>query len=404
MRLYHRRIVLISAILAAGWVFFLLSVGAGNFSHAAAESPDSTDAHAGSAPANGTPLPDTGQTQSYTSTFGEDSDYLINPPSYTKLNANGDDLPDTATSWVMVRDNVTQLIWEVKTDDGSIHDRDKTYTWQNAQDVFIAAVNAEAFGGHSDWRMPTIKELAFITDLGRYSPAINTDYFPNTLLSWPYVYWSSTTYAYYSDYAWRVYFYYGYEHRYFKSDSYHARAVRGGQAGSLDHLVINGDGTVTDTITGFMWQQGTDGLMTWEAGISYCEALSLAGYDDWRLPNRRELHSIVDYSRYNPAIDTAVFPGTVSSGYCSSTTYAARTDLAWKVYFDHGGNVSILKSGSHYVRAVRAGQARLLGHLVAGPGIDLGSRGFHADHVGHAGYSRGCGDLHLAAGRKNRDL
>ena len=74
------------------------------------------------------PVPDTGQTQSYTDTFGEDSDYLINPPSYTKLDANGNDLPNDATEWIMVRDNVTGLIWEVKTNDGSVHDKGKTYT------------------------------------------------------------------------------------------------------------------------------------------------------------------------------------------------------------------------------------------------------------------------------------
>ena len=52
----------------------------------------------------------TGQTQSYTDTFGEDSGYTINPKSYTKLYAQGNDLPDSAVSWVMVRDNVTGLI------------------------------------------------------------------------------------------------------------------------------------------------------------------------------------------------------------------------------------------------------------------------------------------------------
>ena len=69
------------------------------------------------------PVPDTGQTEFYTDTFGEDSDYLINPPSYAKLDACGNPLLYTATSWVMVRDNVTGLIWEVKTDDGSVHDK-----------------------------------------------------------------------------------------------------------------------------------------------------------------------------------------------------------------------------------------------------------------------------------------
>ncbi|MBF0201707.1 MAG: hypothetical protein HQK66_10430 [Desulfamplus sp.] len=55
---------------------------------------------------------------------GQDGNYIINPRSYTKLDDQGNDLPITATSWTMVRDNVTGLIWEVKTRDGSIHDRD----------------------------------------------------------------------------------------------------------------------------------------------------------------------------------------------------------------------------------------------------------------------------------------
>ena len=88
------------------------------------------------------PLADTGQTKCYDNDseipcpqsgedfYGQDGNYLINPPSYTKLDADGNDLPDTAVSWVMVRDNVTGLIWEVKTDDVSIHDKDNLYDWQ----------------------------------------------------------------------------------------------------------------------------------------------------------------------------------------------------------------------------------------------------------------------------------
>ena len=76
------------------------------------------------------PVPDTGVTQCYDNEgeiacpqpgedfYGQDGSYLINPHSYTKLDANRNDLPDSATSWVTVRDNVTGLIWEVKTDDG----------------------------------------------------------------------------------------------------------------------------------------------------------------------------------------------------------------------------------------------------------------------------------------------
>ena len=125
------------------------------------------------------------------------------------------------------------------------------------------------------------------------------------------------------------------------------RAVRGGQHDSLVPLWINGDGTVTDTSTGLMWQQQTAGAMTWEAAISYCEGLSLGGYDDWRLPNRNELQSLVDYTRYNPAIDTAAFPDTMSSDYWSSTTIRQRVPVhAWCVDFSMATSTSADKSDS----------------------------------------------------------
>ena len=180
----------------------------------------------------GTPLPDTGQTESYTVTSGEDSDYLINPPSYTKLDAAGNDLPNTATEWVMVRDNVTQLIWEVKTDDGSIHDRDNAYYWRSHfwgwSEVldFIKAVNAENFGGYSDWRMPDMKELTSIVDLGRCNPAINTDFFPNTVCRH---FWSSTTYWMATDNTLCVEFGSGDDGYIEKWERLYVRAVRTGQ-------------------------------------------------------------------------------------------------------------------------------------------------------------------------------
>ncbi len=99
-------------------------------------------------------------------------------------------LPDDAPwPWAMVRDNITGLIWEVKTDDGSIHDKDNTYNRSDAQDVFIAGLNSGQFGGHSDWRLPTVKELVSIVNRGSFNPAINTAYFPNTQ---PQYHWSST--------------------------------------------------------------------------------------------------------------------------------------------------------------------------------------------------------------------
>ena len=322
------------------------------------------------------PLPDTGQTKCYNDSdeipcpapgeafYGQDGNYLINPPSYTKLDADGNDLPDTAASWVMVRDNVTGLIWEVKTDDGSIHDKDDQYSWQDAQDVFITQVNAENFGGHSDWRMPTPKELASITMLGRYDPAADTAYFPNCRSSH---YWSSSPLAGGSGYAWYVDFNYGLVGNSNKTDNhFYVRCVRAGPSGSLDHLTLNEDGTVTDTSTGLTWQQtGPESSQkTWEEALAYAEGLVFAGYDDWRLPNARELQSIVDYSKNDPAIDTNYFPNCRSPYYWSSSPYAYASSFAWDVNFSYGYVHLPIKTSHHYVRCVRAGPSRSLGHLI----------------------------------------
>ena len=122
-------------------------------------------------------------------------------------------------------------------------------------------------------------------------------------------------------------------------------------------FVDNGDSSVTDTETGLMWQQTTAAdEMTWEEAISYCESLTLAGYSDWRLPNRVELQSLLDYTRYDPAIDTMAFPDTKSAYYWSSTTFVYETTRAWRVRFYDGVVFMYNKPKTHYVRAVRGGQ------------------------------------------------
>ena len=118
----------------------------------------------------------------------------------------------------------------------------------------------------------------------------------------------------------------------------------------------NGDGTVTDGNTGLMWQQGEPGSMNWEDAISYCEDLSLAGYADWRLPNIKELRSIVDDGLYDPVIDTNYFPDVDTWNYWSSTTSASDSFNAWYVRFDYGYVYNANKSNGHYVRCVRGGQ------------------------------------------------
>ncbi len=341
------------------------------------------------------PVPDTGQTKCYDvagnvitcpspgqALYGQDANYSIYPMSFTKLDGSGNTLPDSATSWVMVKDNVTGLIWEVKTSIGKgknyndPHNADNTYIWYDSNPAtnggnagtpgtgtdtedFIKALNDARYGGYSDWRMPTIKELAYIVNysIPYPGPTIDTGYFPNTAASW---YWSSTTYAGGTHGAWPVDFDHGYDDGHYKYNDFYVRAVRGGQSGALGYSVIwpfdtigsglsdavatatggyadNGDGTVTDTSTGLMWQQqACSSTQTWEQALAYCEGLNLGGHTDWRLPTIKELRSLVDYSRYNPAINTTYFPNAAASWYWSSTTGAHGTYFAWVVGFGLG--------------------------------------------------------------------
>jgi len=349
-------------------------------------------------------LPDTGQTRCYDDSqeitcpspsegfYGQDANYApCNPQSYTKLDLNGNDLPDDAPwPWAMVRDDVTGLIWEVKeSKDGTQnynnpHDADNRYTWYDGSfgkpgtgtdtEDFINAHNSAQFGGYNDWRLPTIKELSLIidSDIPEPGPTINTDYFPNTGLS--FYYWSSNIFPWHES-AWAVYFGnggVGHSNANF-TDYYYARAVRGGQ--STNNFTDNLDGTVSDTSTGLMWQQATaPGTYDWEQALTYCENLILNNdgewtsgtpnasgikYDDWRLPNRNELQSIADYSTSNPSIDTSFFPTTFSYRYWQSTTLAGDPRYSMSIQFDYGGVTNFnnyYKSSTYYVRAVRIGQ------------------------------------------------
>ena len=327
-------------------------------------------------------VPDTGQTKCYDDAgdeinpcplpgepfYGQDANYSINTSSYTKLDKNGNDISDYATSWAMVRDNFTRFIWEVKTNDRSIHDWDDEYNWHEAHDIFIAQLNAERFGGFSDWRLPTVLELASITDKGRFYPSIETDYFPNTKL---WYYWSDTTYAYPTVNAWLIHFYYGPDGQDDKLNNYHVRAVRSGQSliDPSDNFLLNIDGTVTDKNTGLTWQRETGGTMNWQDALSYCESLSLGGYDNWRLPTIEELRSIVNYRTFDPAIASIFVQDpdneqyyTIDGLYWSSTTYAYYTDRAWgTTYFHYGYSTHNHKFDKFNVRAVRSGQSDTVG-------------------------------------------
>jgi hypothetical protein len=135
-------------------------------------------------------------------------------------------------------------------------------------------------------------------------------------------------------------------------------------------FVNHGDGTVTHSPTGLMWKHCTEGLsgptcsggsalsLYWSPALSAATASTFAGYTDWRLPNKKELESLVDDTCANPAINEAVFPGTpLDSAWTSSTHEGYSTD-GFAIWFANGASVALNKQNSQRVlRLVRNGQS-----------------------------------------------
>ena len=93
----------------------------------------------------------------------------------------------------------------------------------------------------------------------------------------------------------------------------------------------------------------------WESALTYCENLILppGGYTDWRLPDVKELRSIVDNSRYDPAIYTEFFPGTETDYYWWTSSSFLWNDSAWFVAFYNGYTYINSKMDAYYARCVR---------------------------------------------------
>jgi len=163
-------------------------------------------------------VPKTGQTTSYAT--GDDGDLEKGTP------ASGDRFTNTPGTSNSVTDNGTGLIWikshaAIGTVGG--YNFANTMTWANAL-LAVAALNAANYDGSNQWRLPNIKELQSIVDYGRVNPSINTTYFTSQSDG----YWSGTTVAGVTDYAWSVYFSYGSVYSVYKGSGIYVRPVRGG--------------------------------------------------------------------------------------------------------------------------------------------------------------------------------
>ena len=276
------------------------------------------------APRSMAALPDTGQAASATATFGEDADYLINAPAFTD---NGDGT---------VTDAVTGLMWQ-KVDSGEM-------TWESA----MAGAAALTLGGYTDWRLPTPMEAFGILDHGR-NPALNPAYFQDNASGTSQYWWTTDPFGTDLTRVWATNSGGGMgPHSKTQTVSaggtsrFCARYVRGAKAWNTHTYYNNGDGTVTDLDTGLMWTQAPGSAMTWNAAIAWAEGLTTGGYTDWRLPNVKELQSIVDITQAvattaaasKAPVNRLLFPGTTATAHWSSTPLRSPTlTSAWLVEF-----------------------------------------------------------------------
>lgn len=128
-------------------------------------------------------------------------------------------------------------------------------------------------------------------------------------------------------------------------------------------FTVHGNGTVTDKKTGLMWKVCSEGRnwragacagilhsFDWQDALDHAQSVRYLGYSDWRLPNMKELSSIVEYQCYNPSINLSIFPRTPARSFWSSSP----SDDTVNFYF--GGSSTTSKDYSAYVRLVRGGQ------------------------------------------------
>ncbi|MBF0539427.1 MAG: DUF1566 domain-containing protein, partial [Nitrospirae bacterium] len=346
---------------------------------------------AGAAHAATVSLPQTGQTTSYAA--GDDGALQ-----------KGVAWPNprfTVNSDQTVNDNLTGLVWTKDAGTPTVGScAGGKMTWQAALD-YVSCLNTANYLGYNDWRMPNVNELESLVNAEQATPAtwLFLQVFANVQSN---AYWSSTSYASNTSYAWFVSMVDGNVSGsgLVKSRTYYVWPVRAGQSGAFGNSFIwftgqtatytvgddgtlqkgmvwpnprftdNGNQTVTDNLTGLVWTRhaGTPtvgscvgGAMTWQAAFSYVACLNTAnylGYNNWRLPNRKELFSLVDHGMYNPSLPSGhPFSYVQTDDYWSSTSLANNTSYAWVVYSYDGYVNYSFKTGSLYVWPVRTWSA-----------------------------------------------
>ncbi len=309
------------------------------------------------------PVVDSGQTTAYGSYAGQDAHYSANTPSY-KDNGDG-----------TVSDLVTDLMW---TQDPGV---------KMTFDEAVAGASKCKVGGYEDWRLPTIKELYSLIQLNGTDPdPTSTDasglkpFIDDAMFKFTYgkqedgdriidsQFATSTQYVSTTMSGAKTMFGvnfadgrikgYGIEDpRGRGKKTFYVLYVRGASEYGQNKFKDNGNGTVADEATGLTWMQADSGKgMDWPSALAYAEAMEFAGHSDWRLPNAKELQSIIDYTRSPDTTDSAaidpIFEATEIQNeggkkdfaqYWTSSSHLSSRGSDTAVYFAFGRSLGFMK-------------------------------------------------------------
>ncbi|MBR6421898.1 DUF1566 domain-containing protein [bacterium] len=238
---------------------------------------------------------------------GQDAGYIFRkscvPKSFEKIEKAENDV----TPYQQIKDNNTGLTWILTSESGESYDDIAPYCEETLSEY--------AGGG---WRMPTPAEFLTIADHDIFNnlnsgKEIKSVYFT---VDWEGTesFWTSDKNFYYDTYTGSI----GSDGQ---SDYKALLCVKGdkyGEVAASDYTSKNENGQemIFDSKTNLFWQKTSVSGKTWPEALAYCEGLNYAGHDDWRLPNKNELASLVDYSKSNPA---SSFPGLPAENFVTST-------------------------------------------------------------------------------------
>ena len=275
--------------------------------------------------------------------FGQDTQYT------GKCTAQSFTAGTGAQSGTVI-DNNTGLVWEQSPSED-------TYTWDDASN-HCADLNSSKYGGIKTWRVPSPLEFMTIVDNSMYNPATNSNFTGMPTSSSSY-FWTSKEYKGDASYAYVFVPYYGNYHgydssAYSKTETYKVLCVSGDEiqpAISSDFTTSSDGKFVTDNRTGLMWQKEYVTDKTWQQALKYCEDSTYAGYSDWRLPNKNELFSLMNYEKSDSPY--SYFPDTPIGWFWSSSTNVCYTNGAWIMDVIDGIMHDSVKDGYNSVRCVR---------------------------------------------------